>query len=526
MSKRFYITCPIYYPSAKPHVGTAYTTVLSDVLTRYKKLLGYDAFLTVGTDEHALKILTNAKKAGKEPMDFLNDFYVVFKELWKKLDINYDTFIRTTDKKHEDVVKKVYAKIDELGLIELKKWNGWYCNSCEENYAMNNIVKNGEQFFCNQGHLLVDRSEDSLFFKLSKFTDWTYNLLYKEKPDFIYPEERRNELYNSFIKGGLEDLSITRISQDWGIEVLADKYKSPEGKTHVAYVWIDALFSYLSALNFLQPDDSNYQKFWNNDESVIIHFMSKEIVRFNAIFWPIFLHTLGLRLPSKIISHGWIVTPEGKMSKSLGNVIDPNEYIDAYGSDALRFFFVKGLILENDSIFSKDRFIEVYNTYLANTIGNLANRVHSMVKKFCGGTVPMFYFAENYRTEFIGLLRISQECNAKIENNDSVGVVDTIIKLGEWVNKFIEQEKPWELFAQHHEGKLNELISLLVNIVRTTFYYLSPVLTKSCKIILQGFGIDINSITQSNINNFHECNGKTLNNLPILFPRIDQAKNK
>ena len=518
--KCYYITTPIYYPSANPHVGTAYTTVLSDVLSRYKKLLGYEVFLTTGTDEHALKILHNATKANKNPKDFVDDYVLVFKKLWANLDINYDAFIRTTDKKHEDVVKKVYQKLNDLNLIVLKKWTGWYCNSCEENYAMNNIIKNGEQFFCNQRHLLSEKSEDSLFFKLSSFTSWIEQYLFKINPNLIYPESRRTELFNNFIKDGLEDLSISRISQDWGIEVLADKYKTSDNKTHVAYVWIDALFSYLSALNFLQEDDSNYQKFWNNENVEVIHLMSKEITRFHAIFWPIFLHSLNLKLPNKIIAHGWIITPEGKMSKSLGNVIDPYEYINAYGSDALRFFFVKGLVLENDSIFSKERFIEIYNTYLANTFGNLASRTYAMIKKYFNSIIPDVIEFKYFKQEYLKLEKLIININDAININDMNKVIDLLYEINQWVNSFIETQKPWELFAKKEDEKLKEVLHLLANILRITFYYLSPILVQSSTKILTSFGLDLKAINQENIKNFNEINNKKLTDFAIIFKRI------
>ena len=518
--KYYYITTPIYYPSANPHVGTAYTTVLADVLSRYKKLLGYNVFLTTGTDEHALKILHNATKVNKNPKEFVDDYSLVFKKLWKDLDINYDAFIRTTDKKHEDVVKKVYEKLDDLGLIILKKWNGWYCNSCEENYAMNNIIKNGEQYFCNQRHLLIKKSEDSLFFKLSSFTSWIKTFLFDLKPDLIYPETRRTELFNNFIKDGLEDLSISRISQDWGIEVLVDKYKNKDNKKHVAYVWIDALFSYLSALNFLQKDDRNYQEYWNNENVEIIHLMSKEITRFHAIFWPIFLKSLNLNLPNKIIAHGWIITPEGKMSKSLGNVIDPYEYINLYGSDALRFFFIKGLILENDSIFSKERFIEVYNTYLANTFGNLASRTHAMIKKYFNKIIPNISEFKYFKSQYENLNKLILNINEAININDMNKVVDLLFELNLWVNNFIETQKPWELYAKKELDKLEEVLHLLINIVRITFYYLSPILVNASKKILNSFGLNIDEINQENINNFNEINNKELKDLEIIFKRI------
>ncbi len=519
--KNYYITTPIYYPSAKPHVGTAYTTVLADVLARYKKLLGHNAFLTTGTDEHALKILNNAKKANKEPIEFVNDFVLVFKELWKELDINYDAFIRTTDKKHENVVKKVYEKLNEKNLLELKEWIGWYCPNCEENYAMNNIQKIGDQYFCTSKHQLVQKKEESLFFKLSNFTNWIKKLLFDEQPNLIYPKERKNELYNSFIKDGLEDLSISRISQDWGIEVLADVYKT-NNKTHVAYVWIDALFSYLSALDYLQTNDNNFQQYWNNNNSEIIHLMSKEITRFHAIYWPIFLHNLNLRLPSKIIAHGWIVTPEGKMSKSLGNVIDPFDYINEYGSDALRFYLVKGLILENDSIFSKDRFIEIYNTYLANTFGNLASRTIAMINKYFNGIVPDVQRYNFYNSYYLSLTNVISDINLAIDENDFTKIVNIIIELNQVVNDLIEKEKPWTLFAEQKNEQLQELLHLLTNIVRITFYYLSPILTIASKEILSAYAIDIKQINQDNINNFRLINNLKTNPLRIIFKRINK----
>lgn len=518
-SKRYYITTPIYYPSANPHVGTAYTTVLADILAKYKKLLGHEAFLTTGTDEHALKILINAKKVNKDPQEFVDEYSKVFKSLWKKLDINYDAFIRTSDIRHEKLIKKIYDKFDELGLIELKEWRGWYCNSCEENYAFNNIVKKDNRYYCNQGHLLVEKKEDSLFFNMSKFTDWINGFLFKTKPDLVYPIERRTELFNNFIKEGLENLSISRISSDWGIEVLLDKYNK-NGEKHVAYVWVDALFSYLSALNYLEDNDALFKKFWNNDNVEIIHLMSKEITRFHAIYWPIFLHVLNLNTPSKILAHGWIITPEGKMSKSLGNVIDPYEYINQYGNEPLRFFFVKGLNFENDSVFSKDRFIEIYNTYLANTFGNLASRTHAMIKKYFYNKTPKVTNLNYYKHYFDLVYDSTFLINRNIDKNDLNAIVNEIYKINLMVNELIESEKPWILFKENNLDKLKELIHLLVYILRVTFFYLSPIIKNSSKEILNSFGMDLNNINIQNLNDIFSINNLDLKDLQIIFNRI------
>ena len=370
--EKFYITTPIYYPSANFHIGHCYTTIIADAIARYKRLTGYDVFYLTGTDEHGLKIQKKAEEAGITPQEYVDKIVVNSKDLWKSLNISYDKFIRTTDKEHVECVQKIFEKLYNQGDIYKGEYKGLYCTPCESFWTETQLV-DGKCPDC--GREVNEVSEEAYFFKLSKYQDRLVKF-YEEHPTFIEPESRKNEMLNNFIKPGLEDLCVSRTTFDWGIPVTFDP-------KHVVYVWIDALANYISALGYLSEDDSLFKKYWPAN----LHIVGKEIVRFHTIIWPIMLMALDLPLPDKVFGHGWLVINGGKISKSLGNYKDPREYIDAYGVDAVRYFVLREVPFGSDGNFSEEALINRTNGDLANILGNLVNRTIGMANKYFDGVV-------------------------------------------------------------------------------------------------------------------------------------------
>ena len=370
--EKFYITTPIYYPSANFHIGHCYTTIIADAIARYKRLTGYDVFYLTGTDEHGLKIQKKAEEAGITPQEYVDKIVVNSKDLWKSLNISYDKFIRTTDPEHVVCVQRIFEKLYNQGDIYKGEYKGLYCTPCESFWTETQLV-DGKCPDC--GRDVNEVSEEAYFFKLSKYQDRLVKF-YEEHPTFIEPESRKNEMLNNFIKPGLEDLCVSRTTFDWGIPVTFDP-------KHVVYVWIDALANYISALGYLSEDDSLFKKYWPAN----LHIVGKEIVRFHTIIWPIMLMALDLPLPDKVFGHGWLVINGGKISKSLGNYKDPREYIDAYGVDAVRYFVLREVPFGSDGNFSEEALINRTNGDLANILGNLVNRTIGMANKYFDGVV-------------------------------------------------------------------------------------------------------------------------------------------
>ena len=474
-NKKIYITTPIYYASGNPHIGHSYTTILADCLARSKKLIGYDVFFLTGMDEHGQKIFEKSQNENKNPQQFVDEIATKFQQLWKDLDINYSIFARTTNKEHCDLVKKVFQIYVEKNFIYLDNWEGLYCVQCEENYTKSQALKheNDDCLYCKVGHKLTYKKEQSYFLKITQFQNWLKEYLINH-PTFIYPNCRLKELNNNFINQGLTDLSISRTTYDWGIKV-------PNNSKHVIYVWIDALMIYLSGLGFLSDNDKNYQLYWNDESCEIVHLMSKEITRFHCIYWPIMLEMLGIKKPTHIISHGWIITDKGKMSKSLGNVIDPFEYIQNYGSDALRYFLVKEISLENDGVFSKNLFINSFNNDLANNYGNLVSRTIGMLTKYSNKVVnkPEKQYFDNSDEELTSIAKATiSKCIECIGNNNIQQMIIDIMTLGNHANKYIEDKKPWILFKENKTNEINAFLYTLINVVRIMTLFLSPILTK------------------------------------------------
>lgn len=475
--KTFYITTPIYYPSDKLHIGHAYTTVAGDAMARYKRLRGYDVRYLTGTDEHGQKIERKAAEAGKTPQQFVDDIVAGIKDLWKKLDISNEDFIRTTEQRHTTVVQEVFERLLKQDDIYKGEYEGWYCTPCESFFLERQLV-NGNCPDCGRPVELV--KEESYFFRMSKYVDRLLQY-YEENPDFIQPVSRKNEMINNFIKPGLEDLAVSRTTYEWGVKVKSDP-------KHVIYVWIDALLNYITALGYGTEDTGLYDKYWPAD----VHLMSKEIVRFHTIYWPIILMALDVPLPKKVFAHGWLLMKDGKMSKSKGNVVDPVTMIDWYGLDALRYYLLREVPFGADGTFTPESFVERVNSDLANDLGNLLNRTVAMVDKYFDGVVPAFSAGV---TPFDAAIEeaaksVYEKVETAMENMEFSVALTAISQFVSRSNKYIDETQPWTLAKD--ENKRNELASVmshLVETLRVASILLQPFLTRTPKKMWDQLGL-------------------------------------
>ncbi|WP_341876055.1 methionine--tRNA ligase [Defluviitalea saccharophila] len=508
--KTYYITTPIYYPSDKLHIGHSYTTVAADAMARYKRLRGYDVKFLTGTDEHGQKIERIAQQKGMTPKAYVDSIVTWIKELWKIMNISYDTFIRTTDDYHEKTVQKIFKKLYEKGDIYKSSYEGWYCTPCETFFTERQL-KEGKCPDC--GREVEKVKEESYFFKLSKYQDRLIEYI-ESHPEFIQPQTRQNEMINNFLKPGLEDLCVSRTSFKWGIPVEFDP-------GHVVYVWVDALSNYISALGFMSENDEEYKKYWPAD----VHLVGKEIVRFHTIIWPALLMALDEPLPKQVFGHGWLVIDGGKMSKSKGNVVDPKVLVDHYGADAIRYFLLREVAFGQDGNFTNEALIQRINSDLANDFGNLLSRTVAMVDKYFNGTLPLGKKATTYDEELKTLAQATvskvEEYMEKLLFSDALTEIWNLIRRA---NKYIDETQPWVLAKD--EDKKDELANVLYNlgeILRIVSIIIEPFMPTTPRKVWEQLSLEEGENTTWD-------SAKVWGRLPqdftvkkgeILFPRID-----
>lgn len=445
--KVFYVTTPIYYPSDKLHIGHALTTTMADTLARYKRLRGYDVYFLTGSDEHGQKIQRKAREANLEPIQYVDRIVATFQELWRRLNISYNDFIRTTEPRHARVVQALLQKIYDQGDIYKSTYEGWYCTPCETFWTERQLI-DGNCPDCGRPVELV--KEESYFFRMRKYADRLLQYI-KEHPDFIQPVTRRNEMI-SFIEGGLEDLCISRTTFDWGIPV-------PMDPNHVIYVWFDALTNYISALGYGTADDHLFRKYW----PAAVHLVGKDIVRFHTIIWPIILMAAGIEPPRQVFGHGWLLVDGGKMSKSRGNVVDPMILIERYGSDAIRYFLLREMPYGADGYYSEEALINRYNTDLANDFGNLLSRTTAMIEKFNEGVIAPPSAPEPLDEELKNLAAgIPDEVDNALNHYEFARALAAIWRLVNRANKYIEETAPWALARD--PGQKQRLQTVLYNL--------------------------------------------------------------
>ncbi len=516
--KTFYITTPIYYPSGKLTIGNAYTTVAADSMARYKRNQGYDTFFLTGTDEHGLKIEQKAEAKGIKPQEFVDEMAASYKKLWKMLDISYDKFIRTTDKEHVEAVQKIFEKLLKQGDIYLGEYTGWYSVEDEEYFTESQLA---EVYRDDKGNVVGGKApsghevqlvrEPSYFFKMSKYADRLLQY-YKDHPDFILPHSREKEMINNFIKPGLEDLSVTRTTVNWGIPV-------PSNPKHVVYVWIDALSNYITALGYGSDDDSLFKKYWPAD----VHLVGKEIVRFHTIYWPIMLMALGLPLPKQIFGHGWVLMKDGKMSKSKGNAVYPEMIVERYGLDALRYYLMREIPFGSDGIFTPEDFVERVNFDLANDLGNLLNRTVSMINQYQDGVVaPVSQTQDEFGQDLIKTATEAiTEYQTQMDELHFSKALDSIWKLISRANKYIDETTPWVL---NKEGKTEELSRVMTNLaesLRLVAVLISPIMTESPVKMFKQLGLDWNNDDQKALEfGGFDWDIKVIEKPTPIFPRL------
>ena len=510
MNKNFYITTPIFYPSAKPHMGHAYSSIIADFFARFKRMDGYDVHFLTGTDEHGLKIQRSAEKQNIDPLKFCDEISQTFKNLSDTLNLSNTDFIRTTEERHKKTVQHLWSILEKNDDIYLSKYSGWYSVSDEAFYNEDEIIKkDGNNIASTSGSSVEWIEEESFFFRLSKWQDKLLEY-YEENPEFISPKSRKNEVIN-FVKSGLKDLSISRKSFSWGIKV-------PNNPDHVIYVWLDALTNYISALNYPDINDNLYKKFW----PASIHLIGKDILRFHAVYWPAFLMAAKIPMPKKIYGHGWILSGDEKMSKSKGNILDPLNIIEKYGLDQLRYYLIKEVSFGNDGSISMNKLEDCINSDLANNYGNLCQRVVAFAEKNCFLKIPPL---KNFNDEDLYMLnnftKNLSTLRNEIDNQNINFYINFIVSALFEANKYFNDQEPWK--KKDDQVRLNTIVYTSLEMIRKISFMLYPIIPNSVKKALTIFNLKIEDINFESIGS-HDFlkTGNNIHKIDILFKKIEK----